>query len=154
MSHANARREDLIIQQVEADTVVYDQLRDRAHSLGPVAGFVFRHADGSRSVDELAQRLQSELGLEADQKVVEAALWELERADLLQPDADAASTNLISRREAVRRFGTATLAIAAVTSIAAPTPAMAKSNGNLGGPKKPKKPKNAKPPKPPKPPKP
>jgi hypothetical protein len=46
----------------------------------------------------------------------------------------------MTRREAVRRFGTAALAIAAVTSIAAPTPALARSRGTIR-PAKPKKPK-------------
>jgi hypothetical protein len=130
----SARRADVIVQDTGSDTIVYDQLRDAAHSLSPVTGYVFRHADGSRSVDELRAAMSSELGVPDDAALVAAALWELESAHLLeQPATEDAPRRAMSRRDAVRRFGTAALALAAVTSIVAPTPAMAKSRGNLGG---------------------
>ena len=130
----SARRADVIVQDTGPDTIVYDQLRDAAHSLSPVTGYVFRHADGSRSVNELSAAMSSELGVADDAALVSAALWELESAHLLeQPATEDGARRPMSRRDAVRRFGTAALALAAVTSIAAPTPAMAKSRGNLGG---------------------
>ena len=128
----SARRSDVIVKDVSPDLLVYDQLRDAAHSLNPVAGYVYRHADGTRSVAELTAGMSPALGVADDQRLTEAALWQLERASLLDaPEALAAPAN-VSRREAVRRFGAAALAVAAVTSIAAPTPAMAQSRGSLG----------------------
>lgn len=159
MLHPSARRTDVIVQQVDPDTLVYDQLRDEAHSLSAVTGFVFRNADGSRSVEELTLRMSSELGVPEDAKLVAAALWELERAHLLDEASIAERTPPnISRRQAVRRFGAAALTLAAITSIAAPTPAMARSLGNIGSPpgqskgksKGPKGPKGSKGPKGPK----
>lgn len=149
-----ARRADVIVEDVGSDVFVYDRLTDKAHSLSGAAGFVYRNADGSHSVQELTERLGSELEMEPDARVIEAALWQLEQANLLEAaPEDGDGKRRMNRRQAVQRFGAA-LAMAAVTSIAVPTPAMARSGGGLGGgPKGPKAPKAPKGPKGPKAPK-
>ena len=127
----HGRRADVIVQATGSETLVYDQLRDAAHSLSAVTGYVYQNADGTRSVEELSDGLSAELGVERDVAIVSAALWELERVHLLESPADEAKLDLVSRRTAVRRFGTAALGLAAISSIAAPTPAMARSAGGL-----------------------
>lgn len=124
-----ARRADVIIQPAGSDLLVYDQLRDAAHSLSPVTGYVFRHADGTKSLDELSSGLAQALGVSEAPELVAAALSELERVHLLERTA---GNGLMTRRAAVRRFGTAALALATISSIAAPTPAMARSWGSTG----------------------
>ena len=125
-----ARRTDVIVQEVGPDTVVYDRLRDAAHSLNPVTGYVYKHVDGASSVDELTTSMSAALGTPVDPRVTEAALWQLDRVHLLERMAAAdTSARAISRRQAVQRFGMAALSLAAVTSIVAPTPAMAQSGG-------------------------
>lgn len=129
----NARRSYIIVQEVGTDTLVYDQLRDTAHSLSQVTGYVFRKADGTRTIAELSVELERDLGMEGGEALVSAALWELQRVHLLD-DAfvvEPASGKDVSRREAMRRFGIAALALVAITTIAAPTPAMAKSFGGI-----------------------
>jgi hypothetical protein len=128
-----ARHSDIIVQEVGPDTLVYDELRDTAHSLGSVVGYVFKHADGSLPVAALATGLQATLDVPADPELVNAALWELDRAELLeQADPAPRMRRDISRREALQRFGAALSAVA-ITSIVAPTPAMARSYGDFGG---------------------
>ena len=144
-----ARRTDVIVRDVGPETVVYDQLRDEAHSLSPVTGYVYKHVDGTSSVDQLTTAMSKTLGTPADPRVTEAALWQLERVHLLERMAAAdTSTRAISRREAVQRFGMAALSLAAVTSIVVPTPAMAQSLGGVDDkykePKKDEKPKKGK----------
>src|SRR5690606_3581859 len=107
----NARRSDLIVEEIGTDTLVYDQLRDTAHSLNPVTGYVFRHADGTRTIDQLSSELSRDLGMDEDQALVSAALWELHRVHLLD-DAfviEEAPAKELNRREAIRRFGVAAL---------------------------------------------
>ena len=120
-------------QEIGTDTLVYDQLRDTAHSLNPVTGYVFRHADGTRTIDQLSSELSRDLGMDEDQALVSAALWELHRVHLLD-DAfviEEAPAKELNRREAIRRFGVAALTLVAITTVAAPTPAMAKSWGGI-----------------------
>ena len=128
-----ARHSHVIVQEVGPDMLVYDELRDTAHSLGGVVGYVFKHADGSLPVSALATGMQATLDVPAEPELVEAALWELERAHLLEPSDPATRPRReVSRREALRRFGAALSAVA-ITSIVAPTPAMARSYGHFGG---------------------
>ena len=128
-----ARQSEIIVQEVGSDTLVYDELRDTAHSLGSVVGYVFKHADGSRPVSALATGLGATLDVPADPELVNAALWELERADLLEQSGPATRPRRdINRREALQRLGVALSAVA-ITSIVAPTPAMARSYGDIGG---------------------
>lgn len=134
----SARRNDVIVQDIGGETIVYDRLRDAAHSLSGVAGYVYHHADGVHSLADLTAGMSTALAVPADPRVVEAALWQLERAHLLEPPAvSAVAPRPISRRDAVRRFGVAALALASVSSIVAPTPAMARSVGIRPGGKPP-----------------
>jgi len=130
----SARKSDLVVEFAGSDTLVYDKLRDVAHSLNPVTGYVFRNADGTRTIEELSADLSRDTGIEADAALISAALWELHRVNLLEGEAfvleDVAKAE-VSRREAIRRFGVAALAVVAVTTIAAPTPAMARSFGGI-----------------------
>ena len=143
--HPLARRTDIIVQALGDGVLVYDEQRDAAHSLNAAAAVVYEHADGTRSVDELATVLGERLGVPSDGALVEVALRELQGAGLLE--SPAVQVRRVSRRELVRRLGIAAAAIPIVMSVGAPTPLMAQSqsrsnpsNPSLpsGGPSKPK----------------
>lgn len=134
-----ARRIDVVTQHFGPDVVVYDQVRDVAHALSPVAAHVYEHADGTRDVDALAAGVSATLNIPHDPALVEEALAELGRVELL---AVASAQNAIGRREALYRVGLAALPL--VTSLAVPAPALAQSRDKRDKPKKPKKPKGGK----------
>jgi len=119
------RTEGLVVKELEDEVLVYDLERHRAHCLNAPAGVVFRHCDGTRSVEDLARVLESVCGVPADPDCVWLALDRLGQARLLRervrrpPEAGR-----LSRRELVRRIGVAVL-LPAVTSILAPTAAQA-----------------------------
>src|SRR5688500_2189312 len=69
-----ARRENLLVEEIGGEVVVYDRESDRAHSLNQTAALVWRHADGERSVAELAALVGSEFGAPADVELVRMAL--------------------------------------------------------------------------------
>jgi len=117
------RRSGLLIRELPNELLVYDREHHRAHCLNRTAALVFRHADGSRSLAELA-RVPG-----ADAEVVTLALEQLAAAGLLEaaaPGTDAASCAGLSRRDVARRVGlAAAILLPAVVSIVAPTPAEA-----------------------------
>ena len=124
--YPKARRSGLLIDHVREETIVYDEERQEAHSLNRAAGFVWSHSDGTRSVQQLATMLASELQVEPNESLVEYALEELERVHLLEPVEGTS----VSRREVVRRLafaGATAVAMPVVLSVIAPTPAMAAS---------------------------
>ena len=49
-----ARREDIVVQELPDETLVYDLKRHKALCLNRAAGLVWKHCDGRTSVAEMA----------------------------------------------------------------------------------------------------
>ena len=126
-----ARQNDILVERVGDETIVYDGERHEAHSLNRSASVVWQHSDGEHSVPQLAELLGSELGIEPDESLVEYALDRLASAHLIENEP----AESLSRRDAVRRLtlaGAAVVGLPIVLSMVAPTEAMAAS-GNQNG---------------------
>lgn len=130
-----ARSEDLIIEELGDEVLVYDSRADKAHCLSPDAARVWSRCDGSTPTDGLV----AQLGLEADR--VEGALDELERCELLDERPAAVGHTRRELTLKVAKVGAAAATMPLIVSVAAPTPAMAAtlafcqqfSSGNCGG---------------------
>jgi hypothetical protein len=117
------RRNRLLIRELPGELLVYDQERHEAHCLNLTAASVFRLADGTRTVADLALVLAPESEPEAGVSLVTLALGQLGEAGLLDGTPVAAG---LSRREVVRRGGlAAAFLLPTVASVVAPTPAEA-----------------------------
>lgn len=123
MKHPRARRDGLIVQKVEGETLVYDLDRHRAYCLSPAAAVVWESSDGRTDVAALALRVREATGASADPTLVELALSDLRRARLLEKVLAPAGRG-VTRRELVRRAGLGAAATL-VASIVAPTAAQA-----------------------------
>lgn len=115
-----ARTDELIVEELDDEVLVYDQRTDRAHCLsGPVAK-VWRACNGTTGRHEL------EAMLELDPETVARAIDELESCDLLDPGPAVG----VTRRQATAKFakvGAAAASAPLIYSIMAPTPALAAS---------------------------
>lgn len=130
-----AREDGLVVQDLPGETVVYDLRRHRAHSLNHTAALVWRACDGETPPAEMARRLTAELGAAADEQVVWLALQRLESAHLLREKLPA-RPQAVTRRALARRLGLAgglSLLLPVVTSIVAPTPALAAASCRPSG---------------------
>ena len=131
-----ARKQDLIVAEVDDELVVYDKLRDRAHQLNPLAGLVWRHCDGRTTVAELTALLHARFGASVNESAVWLALRHLDRAGLLaEPLAVPERYRRLSRRGALKAGAAAIgagAAVSLVTSMSAPTPAYAASCATTG----------------------
>jgi hypothetical protein len=126
-----ARTDKLLVQDIGDELIVYDQLRHRAHRLNDTASTVWRHCDGETGIADLASILASKLGMPPNEDLIWLALSRLERAHLLRGSLDRSIMGPVSRREVMRKIGavgTLTFLLPVVTSISAPTPAMAQSS--------------------------
>lgn len=128
-----ARQEELVIQTIGDETIIYDERRHHAHRLNRAAGLVWSHCDGQRSVADLLSMLQRETDARVTEDMVWLALNRLEKEQLLQePLVRPADAVRITRRDVLRKaalVGGMTLMIPVVQSMVAPTPAMAMSIG-------------------------
>jgi hypothetical protein len=128
-----ARRDDLLVEEVEDELVIYDKRSDSAHRLNRTAAIVWRHCDGENDVPGLKKVLETELGTDVvDDDLVMIALDSLAERDLIEgaPRREPEETR-VSRRRFIRRVGTvgvAALALPVITSLTAPTPASAQGS--------------------------
>ncbi|MEK6406938.1 MAG: PqqD family protein [Acidobacteriota bacterium] len=126
---ALARNDELVVQDLPDEVLVYDLKSHKAHCLNKTAAFIWNHCDGQRTADEIARLMEKEWHTPVTEDAVWFALNKLSKAELLQerivlPEAKAG----MSRRSAVRRLGFgALLAVPVVMSIVTPTPAAAAS---------------------------
>lgn len=122
-----ARSEDLLTRELaDGETVVYDRRTNDAHNLNRVATAVWERCDGKTRITDIARDIQRSLDTPCTEEVVQLALQELHRIDLV----DRTLPTRISRREVIRKVGPGIAAAAlvpAVLSIVAPTPAAALS---------------------------
>ena len=123
-----ARTQDLVVEELPDETLVYDLKRHKAHCLNRSATVVWRHCDGRTTLSEMATILEEELELPQDEGIVRLALERLRKAKLLEgginiPQEPAGP----SRRELVRKLavlGGLAIALPIVTSITSPVAAL------------------------------
>jgi hypothetical protein len=131
-----ARIDELIIQEVESETLVYDLKSHKAHCLNRTAALVWKNCDGKRTVEQVARKVEAELGEKVSPEVVWLAVNQLEKRSLLEePVKMAYGAARMSRREVARRLGivTALVALPLITSINAPAAIQAVSGCGSNG---------------------
>jgi hypothetical protein len=114
-----ARSEDLVVEDLDDEVLVYDRRNARAHCLTGTAAQVWRACDGEADVAEISVRL------DLDTDTVNLALAELESNALL--DGPAMSNGSTRRQFSITavKAGAAIGAAPMIYSIVAPTPAAA-----------------------------
>jgi hypothetical protein len=122
------RREDLIVHDVDQETVVYDPVSGEYHLLSPLVAFVFRHADERTPVPDILRSARITFGSDLKHDDILVAAAELARVKLLQR-LEKSTEEAVTRREVVHRLAAAAvLALPLITTLAAPAAAMAASH--------------------------
>ena len=121
-----ARKNQLVVEELVNECVVYDCNQKKGHSLNPTVTWIWRHCDGATDVTEMASQLERKFHCADALDVVSSAIQQLDAADLLQvnPLEDKSRESVMSRRSVVAA-GSALMP--GITSILVPTTAMARS---------------------------
>jgi hypothetical protein len=127
-----ARFDDLVIEEVDDELLVYDSANKRAHCLGATAARVWRACDGHTDVSALSE------ALELNAEVVRQALDELEALELLDTEGlkvvQTGNGNGLTRRQLASRSARVGAGLAAaplVYSIAVPSASALATPTNL-----------------------
>jgi hypothetical protein len=121
-------RQQILVQRVGAETLVYDEQRHRAFCLNACSAAVWELADGGRTVAEIAAAASIELKRPVGEDVVRYALEELRRDGLIEAGTMVEEAQPISRRALLQRLGVGgAMLLPAVAAIVAPTAAQAYS---------------------------
>jgi hypothetical protein len=115
-----SRKNDLVVQEHDGEILIYDLTDNRALCLNETSARIWRACDGTNSVEDIGRAVGNE-------DLVWLALAELKKEKLIDhepvtPDRFAG----VSRREAIRRVGMASLiALPVIASLTAPAAAQA-----------------------------
>jgi len=121
--------QDIAIQQVGDETLLYDERRHMAFCLNRIAAAVWNHCDGSHDPAQIANKLTLLLTHPVSTEIVEFALAQLRKDGLLQETIAAlhpAEFAGISRRSLMARAGAgAIMLLPVVAAVMAPRAAQA-----------------------------
>lgn len=123
-----ARKDQLVVQELPDELLVYDLDRHKAHCLNKASAVVWKHCDGKRTVSEMTRLLERELGTTIEDDVVRLALSQLRRFHLLEEESRTILGMKVSRRDLVRKYLPAALVLPLILSVPAPTAAQTGSN--------------------------
>ena len=121
-----SRSENLVIRELDDETLVYDMERDEAHCLNQTAALVWEQCDGKTTAAQAARSLQNKLDVSVDTDLVWLAVKQLKNFHLVERDGNVPS---VSRRNLVLKYAPLALALPVIMSISAPTPAQAATCG-------------------------
>jgi len=120
-----ARTRDLVIRELDDETLVYDMESDKAHCLNQTAALVWNQCDGKTTAEDAARSLQTRFDVPVDTDLVWLAVKQLKRFHLVEGGKKSVS---VSRRNLVLKYAPIALALLpAIISISSPTPAQAAS---------------------------
>jgi Coenzyme PQQ synthesis protein D (PqqD) len=126
-----AREEKLSVHELAEETLVSDLQWRKVHALNPIAALIWRHCDGKTSVPELARLLPAELQVKGGLEVVQLALQQLGRRQLLMETPPPPSESArVSRRDALKKLAIAAVSLPIVMTV---TTRFAKAATDIGG---------------------
>jgi hypothetical protein len=103
-----ARKDKLVVRELNGDTLVYDLTRNRALCLNRTAAAVWRASDGTRDAAQIADELSIEFGASIEENVVWAAIEQLGHDHLLEYCiAKPAGRSRMTRRKQLQYMGRA-----------------------------------------------
>jgi hypothetical protein len=124
-----ARTDNLVIRELDDETLVYDTERDKAHCLNQTAALIWQACDGKTTATQAARALGQQLETTVDADLVWLAVKQLQRFHLVDASGESPS---VSRRELVLKYAPVALALPLIMSISTPAPAQAASCGGQG----------------------
>jgi hypothetical protein len=131
-------KQDLSIQQVGEEILIYDERRHQAFCLNRTSAAVWTHCDGTQTAAQIANALCTELAQPVTEEIVGFALAQLEEKGLVEPsnelpaEAKLAALGHLSRRSMMAKAGAgAVVMLPAIAAILAPKPADASSAGGV-----------------------
>lgn len=129
-----ARKNNLVIQDIAEEILVYDLTSNKAHCLNETAAFVWRVCDGKNSISEIKRHLELSSGEEVKEDLIRLAIEQLKERDLIEENIETGFSRQ-NRREVIKKIGLASvIALPLITSLTAPTSVLAQASCACGAP--------------------
>lgn len=132
MRPRNILNDRVTLQEVETETLLYDERTHKAWCLNRSSACIWRLCDGRNTIHEMAAQASAELGSPVTEDLVLLTLTELRNQNLLLPETFAPVSGGLTRREVMGRAGLAAAALLPVIAALAVPPAASATSGNIG----------------------
>jgi Coenzyme PQQ synthesis protein D (PqqD) len=126
-----ARTEDIVVKDLADESLLFDNRTKKLHSLNRIAAFVWRNCDGKRTPTQIAELIEQQLGMSANEASVGLALEQLSKHKLLETVVPRVTPAVSRQRREMLKLLTSALAIPVITSVTAPH-AMAAASPSSG----------------------
>ncbi len=127
------RHEGLVVREMDAEILVYDRSAARAVCLNETSAFIWSQCDGSTSADELIDRFEGRFGFRVEPGMIDTALADLGRANLLLAGSEHRSVRSSRRALLAGLAGFPAALLPTVTLLSAPTAAQAAASCRAAG---------------------
>jgi hypothetical protein len=108
--------DNLILEELQDELMVYDPDRNKAFCLNQTAAFVWKQSDGKTTVSEIAEHMQQQLKKPVNEQMVWFALDMLSKDGLLVPSTIASAVpSGVTRRQLLQKLGAGAMALPVVT---------------------------------------
>lgn len=130
-----ARLENIIVQEVETETLICDLTENRVFCLNSTAGEVWKLCDGKTNIWQIADKLSRRTNSLANEELVLLTLRELSSKRLLSQKIETSQLfGNLSRRDVVKKIGlTSMIALPIITSVLMPQAVNAQSASLVNG---------------------
>lgn len=127
--HPIARKDELIIQELAEEVLIYDLRKNKAICLNQTSALVWQNCDGNKTALEIAAEMEKHFGSSVNEDLVWFALDQLEKENLLlNAEQIPNKFNGLNRREVLKRLGAASaVSLPIIASLVAPLAVSAQS---------------------------
>ena len=124
-----ARKDELVIQELAEEVLVYDLRVNKALCLNQTSALIWQNCDGEKNISEIVGDVEKQLGYVLGEEVVWFALSQLEKENLLANDERLPDRfDGLSRRDVIKKIGlTSMVALPVISSMIAPMAVHAQS---------------------------
>lgn len=123
------RKENLVIQEVENEILIYDLKKNEAFCLNETSAFIWKMCDGKNSTVDISQAVKKKFKTNIDDGFIWLALDQLKKNDLIETEPEVPASFLgMSRRQVIRQIGLSSMVmLPVVASVISPTSVQAQS---------------------------
>lgn len=129
MNLPKARTREIVVQEMDSETLVYDLKTNKALCLNQVSAIIWKNCNGTNSISDIIDNASIEMKTIISEELVEFAIDQLRKENLLE-NADEIELNIsnLSRREAIRKIGlSSAILLPMITFVIAPAASQAQS---------------------------
>ncbi len=136
MSKSNrplGRKDEIVIQNVGGEVLIYDLRNDKAFCLNPTSAAIWNLCDGNKTVAEISGQVATHFNAKNADDLVWLALDQLKEEGLIDSGVDARYKHFgdLTRRQVIRKLGLGSMVtLPVIASLIAPPSALAAASCN------------------------